>query len=210
MILVGQYDSPFVRRVAIALNHYGMSFERRALSTFQNFEEMLAINPLAKVPALILTDGAELYDSGAIIEYLDGIATTEKRLTPSEDGLRRDMLRAEAVGMGLAEKNYERVIEFLQRSPGTQDPVWIERLERQIDSASRWLDNQLTADWLVGDRMTRADIAAVVAATHLAEKLPKLYDAAGLPRLEAHRRKCEALPAFSAAAYSETEAAATG
>jgi glutathione S-transferase len=60
MILVGQYDSPFVRRVAIALNHYGMSFERRALSTFQNFEEMLAINPLAKVPALILTDGAEL------------------------------------------------------------------------------------------------------------------------------------------------------
>ncbi len=38
MILVGQYDSPFVRRVAIALNHYGMPFERRLLSVFQDFD----------------------------------------------------------------------------------------------------------------------------------------------------------------------------
>ncbi len=51
MILVGQYDSPFVRRVAIALNYFGMEFERHVLSTFQNLDEMLAINPLGKVPA---------------------------------------------------------------------------------------------------------------------------------------------------------------
>ena len=51
MILVGQYDSPFVRRVAIALNYFGMEFERRILSTFQDLDKMLAINPLGKVPA---------------------------------------------------------------------------------------------------------------------------------------------------------------
>ena len=28
MILVGQYDSPFVRRVAVTLHHYGIPFER--------------------------------------------------------------------------------------------------------------------------------------------------------------------------------------
>ena len=60
MILVGQYDSPFVRRVAIALNYFGMEFERRVLSTFQNLDEMLAINPLGKVPALILPGGVTL------------------------------------------------------------------------------------------------------------------------------------------------------
>ncbi|MDH3379823.1 MAG: glutathione S-transferase N-terminal domain-containing protein, partial [Gammaproteobacteria bacterium] len=46
MILVGQYDSPFVRRVAITLNLYGMHFERKVLSVFTDFEAMLAINPL--------------------------------------------------------------------------------------------------------------------------------------------------------------------
>ena len=29
MILIGRYDSPFVRRVGIALTLYGMAFEHR-------------------------------------------------------------------------------------------------------------------------------------------------------------------------------------
>jgi len=46
MILVGQYDSPFVRRVAVTMNIYTMPFERRVLSVFTDFEAMLAVNPL--------------------------------------------------------------------------------------------------------------------------------------------------------------------
>ena len=34
MILVGQFDSPFVRRVAITLQHYGIEFEHSRLSVF--------------------------------------------------------------------------------------------------------------------------------------------------------------------------------
>jgi len=48
MILIGQYDSPFVRRIAIALNHYGMPFERRVLSVFQDFDAVLAIASFAE------------------------------------------------------------------------------------------------------------------------------------------------------------------
>ncbi len=210
MILVGQYDSPFVRRVAIALNHYGMVFERRVLSTFQDFDEMLAINPLGKVPSLILPEGDHLYDSRAIIEYLESIAPPDRRLTPTDDAPRREMLRVEAVGVGLAEKVYERAIEFSRRSPGTQDPVWIKRLERQIESALLWLETLPHSDWFVGDEMTRADLAIAVAATFLVEKLPQLFDATRFPQLDAHRQRCEALPTFSAAAYSASEALATG
>ncbi len=210
MILVGQYDSPFVRRVAVALHHYGTAFERQVLSVFQDFDAMLSVNPLGKVPTLILSDGEQLYDSRAIIEYLEGIAPAGRGLTPSDADPYRAMLRIEAVGLGLAEKTYERGIEFSRRSPGTQDPAWVARLERQIGSALEWLEALPQAAWLAGDRMTRADLAVTVAATYVREKLPQLYDSVEFPRLEARRRKCEALAPFAAAAYSAAESLATG
>jgi len=213
MILYGQYDSPFVRRAAVALNHYGFRFERQVLSVFQDFDAMLAVNPLGKVPALQLDSGDFLFDSRAIIEYLDEIADPDRRLVPGSDAANdalRSMLRIEAVGIGLAEKTYERGIEFSRRAPGKHDPDWIARLERQILSALAWIEERTGSTWMVGDRMTRADLAVVMAATYLSEKLPDLYRQARVPNLEAHRTLCEALPVFVAAGYSAGEAAATG
>ncbi|MHA1152750.1 MAG: glutathione S-transferase family protein [Alphaproteobacteria bacterium] len=210
MILVGQYDSPFVRRAAVALNHFGMPFDRRVLSVFQDFDAMLSVNPLGKVPSLILPDGEHIYDSRAIIEYLESIAPPDRRLTPSDAGQHRAMLRIEAVGLGLAEKTYERAIEFSRRSPGTQDPAWVARLERQIGSALTWLEPLPHVEWLVGDRMSRADLAVTVATTYVLEKLPHLYGPGDFPRLEAHRRKCEALAPFAQSPYSIAESLATG
>ena len=82
MMLVGQFDSPFVRRVAIALHHYGHPFERQVLSVFRDFDAVLAINPMVKVPSLILDDGDTLFDSRTIIDYLDEMAPPERRLAP--------------------------------------------------------------------------------------------------------------------------------
>lgn len=210
MILVGQYDSPFVRRVAAALHHYGLPFERRVLSVFQDFEAMLAINPIGKVPTLILDDGLHLYESRAIIEYLEGVVPPERRLTPGDPSLRAEILRLEAIAIGLAEKFYERGIEFARKTPEARDPAWIARLEQQIESALSWLEGRARSPWLVGDSMTRADLALTVAVTYGKEKQPQLYDAGRFPRIEAHRQRCEALPAFAAAAYSADEAAGSG
>ena len=57
MILVGQFDSPFVRRVAATMGHYDIPFERHVLSVFGDRDEVLRLNPLGKVPALIIDDG---------------------------------------------------------------------------------------------------------------------------------------------------------
>ena len=54
MILIGQYDSPFVRRVAIALRLYGMAYEHRPWSTFGDAERIAPFNPLRRVPTLVL------------------------------------------------------------------------------------------------------------------------------------------------------------
>ena len=63
MILLGQFDSPFVRRTAVAMNHHGIAFERKLLSVFKNFGEMLEYNALAKVPVLLLNDGEPIIDN---------------------------------------------------------------------------------------------------------------------------------------------------
>ena len=56
MILIGQYDSSFVRRVGIALTLYDLPFEHRPWSVFRDIEKIRPLNPLIRVPVLILDD----------------------------------------------------------------------------------------------------------------------------------------------------------
>ena len=207
--LVGQYDSGFVRRAAIALRHHEIPFRRRVLSTFADFEAVRALNPLGKVPVLLLEDGGFLPDSRAIVEWADSGAPDERRLLPRGEAEALATLRLEALGLGLAEKLHERGVEVSRKRPAARDAAWIARLETQIASAFAWLEARAPRGHWVGGRLTRADIAIALAATWAHEKLPRLYRSR-YARLEAHRRFCEALPAFEAAAYSSDEAAATG
>ena len=71
MILIGQYDSPFVRRVAIAMRLYELPFEHRPWSTFGDGDKIAAYNPLRRVPTLVLASGEVLMESTAILDYLD-------------------------------------------------------------------------------------------------------------------------------------------
>jgi len=210
MILVGQYDSPFVRRVAIALHHYGMPFERRVLSVFKDFDEMITINPLGKVPSLILDDGETLFDSRTIIEYLDAIATTSKQLVPTMEPDRRKVLKIETIGVGLAEKTYERGLEYSRRAPGASDPKWRDRLELQIGSACHWLESHSLSPWLYGDTFTRADLAVAVAMQYLERVVPEIESVRQFPKIHELRQRCEALEAFTMVHDARVEALASG
>ncbi|MEM9146678.1 MAG: glutathione S-transferase family protein [Pseudomonadota bacterium] len=210
MILLGQTDSPFVRRVAVALHHYGRSFRREVRSVFADFDAVLEINPLGKVPALLLDGGVWLFESRAILEHLDAEAPPGLALTPADPGMRAAMLRVEAVAIGLTEKTYERGLEFSRRAEGRHDPAMVARFERQIGSALAWLERHIGAHFAVGDRLSRADLALTCALTYLRAKLPALYGPDEQPRLENARQRMEAMPPFAAAPFSEAEARATG
>lgn len=192
------------------MNHYGLPFERKILSVFTDFEKMLAVNPLGKVPALQLDNGEYIFDSRMIIDYLDRLVPEALRLIPSTPEYRIKVLRTEAIALGLAEKCYERGIEFSRRHPDKIDLDWAERFQKQIVSALGWLDSQNPDPWLCGEVITQADISSAVAYTFLREKQQIKIAQGTYPALDAHCDHCEALPAFKSSAYSAEEAARSG
>lgn len=209
MILIGQYDSPFVRRVAVTLQHYDMPYKRRVISVYGDFERMLAVNPLGKVPALLLDSGEVLVDSQMILDHLDEAAGPERALTPPAGAARRHVLRRIAVALGMAEKAVALRVELFRRAPGTTDPAWAGRLEQQILTSLGWLEGEApgvseTADpWLSGRRMMQDDVTAATAHCFLANKLPELIARQACPKLERLAARCEALPCFQAVPFME-------
>ena len=69
MKLIGNYLSPFVRRVAISLNALELPYELQALFVFKEPEQVRAHNPVVRIPALLLDDGDVVVESYAILEW---------------------------------------------------------------------------------------------------------------------------------------------
>lgn len=201
MILIGQLDSPFARRVAVTMNHYGMAFERKPLSVFANQADVRGINPLGRVPALVLDDGETLVDSTMILDYLDETAGPERALTPPNGPERRRVLLLVAVALGAAEKIVALNVETKRRAPGTTDARIVQRFSEQSASALRWLEEQKPDPWFLGPKMTQADVTATAMLTHVVNRQGQLFDAGAYPLLKSLRERAEALPPFQAAPF---------
>jgi glutathione S-transferase len=199
MILIGQYDSPFVRRVAVAMQLYGMSYEHRPWSVFRDSDALAQVNPLKRVPTLVADDGAVLVESAAILDWLDELAGPERVLIARAGLDRRDALQVCAFASGLADKAvslvYERAVH------GRETPVWIARCRSQIDGVLRRLETDRAGQpgpWWFGETIGHADIAVGCVLRFLGEAHPDVFDPAQWPALTAHAQACEALPAFAA------------
>lgn len=203
MILVGWYDSPFVRRVAVTLHYYGLAFERETLSVFADFAAVRRLNPLGKVPALRLDDGTLLFDSTFILDYLDDRVGPDRALVPAHGAARCEVLRRVAIGLGLAEKATEYRTEALRRAPNRVDPPRLERVAIQIRGALDWLEEAAGDGWLWGEAMTQADVTAAVAFTNLTQKMAEFAPPGRYPKLAALTGRCEALDCFRAAPFGE-------
>jgi glutathione S-transferase len=197
MILIGQYDSPFVRRVAIALRLYGMPFEHRPWSTFGDAALVARFNPLRRVPTLVLDDGDSLIESMAILDHLDELAGPSAALIAARGPERRHALKVCALATGLADK---AVSLFYERNfhPQTSQP-WIDRCTAQIGDVLDALEQARAkaghAYWF-GPGIGHADIAVACALRFLGEAHPGLFELQRRPTLTVHAARCEGLPVF--------------
>jgi glutathione S-transferase len=98
--------SPFVRKVMVAAHEMGLAgriaTERVVVSAAAPNPAVMAVNPLNKIPTLVLEDGTALFDSRVICEYLDTLHDGPE-LFPAGPGARWQALRRQALGDGLME-----------------------------------------------------------------------------------------------------------
>src|SRR5450631_4185529 len=155
MFLIGQYDSPFVRRVAIALRLYGLAFEHKPWSTFGDADKIAPYNPLRRVPTLVLDDGEALIESTAILDYLDELVGPEKAMIAVRGPQRRHALKICALATGLGDKAVSLVYERVLRKDASK--LWVERCcDAQIGGVLEVLEAERAAvatPFWFGDRI---------------------------------------------------------
>lgn len=199
MQLIGQYDSPFVRRVGITLTLYGMAFEHLPWSTFGDGEKLSAINPLRRVPTLVFDDGVVLMESSAILDVLDEMSGPDRQMIAASGPDRREALRIIALAAGAADKAVSLLYETVLRREALE--LWVNRCRAQINGALDVLEAARmaqTTPWLFGDHLGHADIMLGTMLRFVGEAHAGDIDLGARPSLVAHAARCEALTVFQA------------
>src|SRR5271166_3573250 len=127
-------DSPYVRRVAVALMVARVPFDHKPISLFRHIEAFSKINPLLKAPTLIADDGTVLMDSSVILDYLAAAYSSVAALTPPSSRQPLPALRATALGLSIMEKAVQRHYERALRPPEKRHDPWVERVSRQLSA----------------------------------------------------------------------------
>jgi len=136
MILRFSPSSPFVRKVRIAAAVLGLDNEitiERADTTDPN-DSLRKINPLGKIPVLILEDGSAVYDSRVILDYLDERAGGGK-IVPRQGPKRIAALCLQALCDGILDASILTVYEGRFRKPEVHEPKWLDLQAGKVSRA---------------------------------------------------------------------------
>ena len=199
MILIGMFDSPFVRRVAISMAALDLAFEHRNWSTGRDAALIRGYNPLGRVPTLVLDDGEVLFESSALLDHIDQTSDPARALLPTTGAARRQALRLVALATGAADKAVAMVYERAFRPEDKRHQPWLDRCRTQIQGALQALEAHCVASagqaWLVEGRLTQADITLACCCTFLREAVP--FDLSRYPALLERLEGYESLPLFA-------------
>jgi glutathione S-transferase len=199
MLLIGMFDSPFVRRVAVSLKLLGFEFEHANWSVGKDHTQIRRYSPLGRVPTLVLEDGEVLTESAAILDHLDSVVGPQRALVPANGAARRQVLQLMALAIGAAEKGRDQIYERIVRPSEKRHEPWEERCRSQMHGAfgeiERWQARR-PGRWLVGEHLTQADITLTCAWACMRDALS--LEQGPYPSLTALAERCEALPEFVA------------
>jgi glutathione S-transferase len=197
--------SPYAWKVQLALEHKALPYERRILSFSAGDTrkpEFVALNPRHRVPT-IDDDGFVLYESNAIVEYLDDRYPAHgKRLFPGDARTRALVRRLICEIDNYFDKALDRVVEPLfYGKPEERDLAAIAQGREAVVEEVGMLTRAMQGPFLAGE-LSAADFALYPEIAFLFRaqqvKMPEL-DADGVltPELRAWKARIEGLPYFA-------------
>ena len=197
MKLIGTYHSPFARRVAAALVSRAIAYEHDDLNGYRDPDRALALNPVGKVPVLVLDGGEQLLDSAAILDHINEALAPEQALIPAPGGARRLALRLAAIATTIYEQSTARHFEG-QRGNGCADAGLLARYRRQTVGGLEELNRFVVPNGPIGALpLDIATLSAVVAFDYAKATHPDLDCATLAPLLAKVAATLSAHPAFA-------------
>ena len=196
MKLIGSLTSPYVRKVRIVLAEKKIEYEFVVDSPWTPESNVPNINPLGKIPVLVLDDETPLFDSRVISEYLDNVAPNNK-LMPAPNRERTEIKRWEALADGICDA---AALIFLEkkRPAKQQSAEWIARQESKMIRSLEYMANELGDNvCCVGTHFSLADIATGCALGYLAFRFPEIDWSEKHPNLARLYAKLMQRPAFA-------------
>lgn len=197
--------SPYVRKAMVAAHELGLAHSiethRVIVAMAKLSAELMLHNPLSKIPTLVLPDGAALFDSRVICEYLDSIAE-HPRLFPS-GAQRWGALRMQALGDGMMDNVMLRLAETY-RAEGIRSSdhiaAWTAKLKAAYDFADRLIASEMQA--ADGD-LHIGHVALGCALGHVDFRFSEDVWREGRPALATWYEKHAARPSMIATAYED-------
>ncbi len=172
MKLIIATPSPYARKARIAMQEKGIDYEEVIDNPWLPQTGIKQVNPLGKVPSLILDDGQVVHDSKVIVEYLDTLARAP-RLIPLDPVLRVAHKQIEAVADGICDAIVLIVLER-SRPTGKQSNDWITRQRMKIEAASTELSRLLgDRDWFTDAGFGLAEVATACALGYIGLRFPE-------------------------------------
>lgn len=192
--------SPYAWRVWLGLEHKGIAYELRTMSFSAGDlrrPEFLAVNPRARVPA-IEDDGFALYESVAIVEYLDEKYDGPK-LFPGDVRSRARVRRlVQECDQYYAVAMEKLVDEVLFKPQAAWDAAAIASGRETLAKELAMWEGLIGGEWLAGGTVSAADFTLypLIALTLRMEKKNPDLNARGAigPKIAAWMQRAEALP----------------
>ncbi len=159
MKLIGSLTSPYVRKARIVLAEKKLDYVFELDNVWAPQSTVATANPLGKVPCLIMEDGAALYDSRVIVEYLDTL-TPVCKLLPSNGRERAEVKCWEALADGVIDAGVLVFLESLLRKPEQQSQEWIDRQMSKVNAGVRQMSLDLAEkSFCSGNHYSLSDVA---------------------------------------------------
>jgi glutathione S-transferase len=157
------------------------------------------VNPLGRIPALVLDDGTCVFDSTVIAEYADTLNDTPI-LIPRNDALARmKVRRGESLADGIMDSaivvRMERIRPIEKQEQSTID-LHNSAITRALESIAKDLGQR---EWCIGNSITLADLALVAALVYLDLRQPERDWRSAHPNLAAWFNRLSTRPSVKAA-----------